>query len=106
VGIGLTSVAALLWETGIAGTAAVFLALLAAWRAAGRLARTHADDRRRSGVFIALRPVLLIFGISLFHKNLLAFHLPYQALLLIVLGYIAFWDSRTPVACEEKPPWT
>ncbi|MBA3565218.1 MAG: hypothetical protein H0W33_14690 [Gammaproteobacteria bacterium] len=94
LGIGLTTVSAMLWEVGVIGLAVLLCILWTAYRAAGRLARVHSDVPWRSAVFQGLQVGVAIFTVSLFHKRLLIFHLPYQTLFVLVLGYIGYWQVR------------
>ena len=51
-----------------------------------------------------------LFALSLFHKNFLVYHLPFQTLFIGILGYVAFvqLESRrrlsttTPSPSEDK----
>lgn len=94
IGIGLTTVSSVLWETGVVGLVVLCLILWSMWRAAGRLARIHTDDVWRSSVFVGFQAATVLFAMSFMHKNSFVFHLPFQTLFMIMAGYIAFWDSR------------
>jgi len=95
VGIGITTISAVLWEIGVVGLLIVVLFMLALWRAAGRLARLHRDNARRSSVFLAFQAAIVIFALSFFHKNSFVFYLQYQALLMLIAGYIGYWEARS-----------
>jgi hypothetical protein len=88
--IGYTAVAALLWEVGVLGLAAVLWIFWLALRQAGRLAEYYADrDRVKSGIACGLRASVVILALSLAHKDFFVFHVPFQTLLMLVLGYLA-----------------
>jgi hypothetical protein len=94
VGIGLTSVSALLWDVGIVGLACWLAIFWSAYRAAGRLARHYATVPSRAAVLHGFQVAMPILFISLFHKSFLTFHVPYQTLVLLVLGYIGYWQMK------------
>jgi hypothetical protein len=88
--IGYTALAALLWEVGVIGLLTVLAMFYAAFRQAGRQARFYAVlDPKRAGIAHGLRAAVLILAISIAHKDFLAFHVPYQTLVVCVLGYLA-----------------
>ena len=35
-----------------------------------------------------------ILFISLFHKSFLTFHVPYQTLVVLLLGYVGYWQMK------------
>lgn len=85
--IGLTGVSTLLWDTGLLGTAAFVLLLLAAARQAWRLAR----DSRLAAWRAELQTAqigLVFLCVSLLHSNYIAFDLGYQAMMVLLLGYV------------------
>ena len=66
-------------------------ALLAAFLAAGRLA-THYRRRRddfHTAVFEGLQAAIAVLALSLAHKNFFVVHLPYQAIVYLLIGFIA-----------------
>ena len=87
--LGTTAVSALLWDTGVLGLATVLAVLFAAYRTAGRLAAAHAaSDPFRAGIFDGLRAAICLIAISLAHKDFFVMNVPYQTLLLLILGYL------------------
>jgi len=94
VGIGLTTVSAILWDTGIVGFACWVAILWSAYRAAGRTARHYDAVPARAASLLGLQVAIPILFISFFHKSFLTFHLPYQTLVVLVLGYIGYWQKR------------
>ncbi|MEM1230027.1 MAG: hypothetical protein AAGI15_05775 [Pseudomonadota bacterium] len=86
--IGVTAVAALLWEVGLVGLLVVLGVLYTAFRQASTLARYYRTrDRRRSAIFSALSAAFVLLIVSLFHKDFLVYHLPFQTLFALLLGY-------------------
>lgn len=94
VGIGLTGISALLWEIGILGLLIVIGLFVSAYRAATYLIHRFDDFSYQKGVAEGLRAAVIILGLSLFFKNAFVFHLPFQALLFTILGYLSFWQRR------------
>lgn len=101
LGIGLTAVPAVLWELGVIGLGLLLWLLLRSYGTARKLAHRTADARESAG-FEAMKVGIALFAISLFHKNFFVSHLPYQALLMGVLGYIAYYSSRLRRAPERR----
>lgn len=94
--IGYTAIAAILWDTGILGLMAVAAVMFSAWRAAGRLAVEYSGvDPFHAGIFEGLRAGIVIVAISLAHKDFFVLHLPYQTLVLLMLGYLALAARRS-----------
>ena len=91
VGIGLTAVSSLLWELGVAGLALIIAILVSSYRSANFLIRSLDDRDYRSWVALGLKASIIIFSISLVHKNTLVFHLTYQSLLFTVIGVLSSW---------------
>ena len=88
--IGYTAVAALLWEVGVLGLALVLAMFWAAFRQASGLVKYYSTrDPTKAGIARGLRAGVLILAISLAHSDFFAFHVPYQALMTCVFGYLA-----------------
>jgi hypothetical protein len=88
--IGYTAISAILWDTGVLGLISIAAVLYAAWRTAARLAVDHAGtDPFHAGIFEGLKAGIAIVAISLVHKDFFVLHLPYQTLVLLMLGYLA-----------------
>lgn len=102
--IGYTALSALLWDTGLLGLVAVLGMYGSAFVWAGRLARRYrGHDPYRAAALDAAQAATAVLGLSLAHKDFFVVNLPYQALTLLVLGYIAHtWleARRQP----EMPP--
>ena len=94
VGIGLTSVSAILWDAGIIGMMCWVAIFWSGYRAAGRLARHYVNVPSRAAALHGAQVAMPILLISLFHKSFLTFHVPYQTLVLLVLGYVGYWQMK------------
>ena len=92
IGIGGIAVAALLWETGMIGLLCVCFLFWAAYRAAVRLERRYAEDRWHRAIFRATQAATAVLFISLWHNNLFVFHVGYQTVMILLFGYLAYWD--------------
>lgn len=92
IGIGGTTVAALLWETGVIGLLCVFWLFWAAYRTAVRLERRYADDRWHKAIFRATQAATAVLFVSLWHNNLFVFQVGYQTVVVLLFGYLAYWD--------------
>lgn len=109
--IGYTAVAALLWEVGVLGLVVVLWLFWRAFRQAGRLAEFYATrDRLKSGIAYGLRASVVILCLSLAHKDFFVFHVPFQVLLMLVLGYLAAQsnflkrEAESAAAMPERSP--
>ena len=94
MGIGLTAVSGMLWEGGLLGTGLVFVLFLVAIKGARRVVNIVADDPWQAGLAHAVWVGLVLAFISLFHKNLFMYYLPYQVLVVTMFGYVAYWLKR------------
>lgn len=86
-GIGLTGLASLLWEIGLIGTIVVLIMFFTAYRLAGQLAVKWSGGENWAPLKTA-QITIALFLISLLHNNYFVFDLGYQAMLLLVLGYV------------------
>lgn len=93
-GIGLTSVSAVLWELGISGLAVLTGLFWSSFSSVRKLARAYRHVPWRCAVFQGLQVAVVALAISMLHKNTFVFYLPYQALLLTIMAYIAYWHVR------------
>jgi hypothetical protein len=92
---GVTTVSTLLWEIGVIGLVCVFGLFLSTYRAAGRLAADFTEHPERVAALRAAQVGVVIIGITLFHRNLFVFDVIYQTLIVVICGYVAFWDRNT-----------
>jgi hypothetical protein len=89
--IGYTALSALLWDTGVLGVICVLGMFASAFFMAGRLA-THYRRQRdgfHTAMFEGLQAAMAVLALSLAHKNFFAIHLPYQAVVYLLIGFIA-----------------
>lgn len=90
-GIGNLAVIAILWESGVIGFAIIAALFVAAFRGACKLERIYAANKEQSAIFLGLQGAIVILYISLWHKNFFVFHIGYQAILVVLLGYLTYW---------------
>jgi hypothetical protein len=91
MGIGLTGISSLLWELGVVGLAVVFALHLNAIRSAHWVASNLRDNPFRQFVAEGLRASVVVFALSLFHRNSFLFHITYQTLVYLVFGIVSVW---------------
>lgn len=94
VGIGLTTVSAVLWELGIVGMILLIGLFGTAYRSASWLGRYYEGDLWKASVFEGLRVGVVIFGINCFFQASFVSHLQYQTLFLLLIGYLAYWHAQ------------
>jgi hypothetical protein len=89
--IGYTALSALLWDTGLLGTMAVLGMFAAAFFMAGRLAGhyRYLQDPFRTGLFEGLQAAVAVLALSLAHKDFFVVHIPFQACVYLLIGFIA-----------------
>jgi hypothetical protein len=89
--IGYTGLSALLWDTGLLGTICVLGMFASAFLMAGRLAAhfRRTRDAFHTALFEGLQAAMAVLALSLAHKDFFVIHLPYQALLYVLIGFIA-----------------
>jgi hypothetical protein len=101
--IGVTAAAALLWDTGVIGLLLVLYLLYSVFRTARRsaLAYQRRGDALKAGILEGLSVTIMLFAISLFHKDYFVFNLPYQTLLMTIVGYVTYQEKQLRrTACE------
>jgi hypothetical protein len=91
MGIGHTAISALLWETGLVGTALIVGMFASAFFMAGRLAAVYQArmDGFRAGLFEGLQAAMAVLTLSLAHKDFFVGHIPFQGLTFLLIGFIA-----------------
>lgn len=94
MGIGQVSTSALLWDVGLFGLLLVLGMFWWAWQATKELSRYFHAQPEMGALFRGLQAIVPVFVISLAHKDLFLIALPTQALILGVLGYIAYWQRN------------
>lgn len=96
MGIGVTSISALLWDVGVIGLASVLMVFWTAFRLAGRLARENKGAPYRVGLFEGLQAGVAIVALSLIHKPFFTFQLGYQVFVLVLLGFLVHAARHAP----------
>jgi len=90
MGIGLTSLSALLWDVGLVGVAMVAAMFVSAYRLAGRLAQAARERPLAVALFKALQAGVVILAISIVHKDFFAFDVAFQSLYVLIMGYLIY----------------
>lgn len=101
VGIGMTGISSLLWDVGVLGLGIVVAMFWWAYRAAGKLGQHYMDSPKMQALFRGLQAATPVVFLSLAHKSFFVFNLPYQAFVLGLLGFIAYWARHT---VEQQKP--
>jgi hypothetical protein len=89
--IGYTGLSMLLWDTGVVGVICVLGMFASAFFMAVRLA-THYRRQRdgfHTAMFEGLQAAMAVLTLSLAHKNYFASYVPYQAVVYLLIGFIA-----------------
>ncbi len=92
--VGNTAVVAVLWEAGIVGLILVFGLFASAFFAAVKLTSDLQYNRFQASIFQGIQAGIMVCFISLFHKNSFIFHIGYQAVLMLLFGYIVYWQKQ------------
>ncbi len=101
--IGYTAVASLLWEVGVLGLASVLALFVAAFFQARVLRVRYAvRDPARAGLARGLSAAMVVFAISLAHKDFFVYHIPFQTLLVCLLGYLGAQINITQSQLAES----
>lgn len=100
--IGNTTVATLLWETGLIGLFAVFGLLAATFKTARELAKVYSDNPQRAASLRAAQAAMAILFVTLWHKNLFVFDVVYQTLMVLLIGYVAYWQVQNRPTTDER----
>lgn len=89
-----TTTAMLLWETGIVGHSLLLIGLLVASGTASRLAKSSEVPELHQAILHAVAVALIIHAITLPYRSFVMITAPNQVLLMLLLGYAAFWDKQ------------
>jgi hypothetical protein len=89
MGINLTGLSTLLWDTGLLGTSIFLGALIAAWRASTRLFRQARAGAERAQL-VALRVSLASIAFCLLYSNSMFASLSHETIIAVTLGYLAW----------------
>lgn len=93
--IGYTALSAILWEVGVLGLIAVLGMFAAAFRNAQWLANYYLErDNRKAALFDGLAAAIALLALSLAHKDFFVTHLPYQTIIVLIMGYLAVARMR------------
>jgi hypothetical protein len=104
VRIGYTTIAALLWDTGVIGLLCVLGMFVSAFRAAGRLGRYYEGRNNfRAGLYQGLQAAVAVLALSLAHKDFFVMNMPYQALTYLIIGWIA-WAHMQALREQDWQP--
>jgi hypothetical protein len=90
MGIGQTTLAALLWDVGLIGLAVVSMLFVSAFRLAGRLARDCQGQAPAVALFKSLQVAVAILFLSLTHKSFFIFEPTFQILFVLIIGYLIY----------------
>lgn len=90
-GVGNLASVAILWESGLVGFAIITALFAVAFRDATTLEKRFRNDKRQSAIFLGLQGAVTVLYVSLWHKNFFVFHIGYQAIVVVLLGYLVYW---------------
>lgn len=99
LGIGRISIVAVLWESGVLGLICLLALLVSAYRTAGRLEKKYHDDPWHVGIFAGIKAAIGVIFVSLWHKNFFIYQIGYQTMVIIILGYLVYWERMA--ICES-----
>jgi len=103
MGIGLTGVPALLWETGVLGLTLVAGMFWVAFRSAGILRQRYRSDSYKAGIFSGLQAGVVILALSMFHKSFFVFDIGYQTLIMLLFAYLTYYLKQEPKPAVSTP---
>lgn len=89
--VGRLAVTAILWEGGLVGLFFVFGLFASAYMTAQHLLRESSGDPYRHALFSTAQVALVLLFVSLWHKQFFVFHVGYQTVFALILGYLAYW---------------
>jgi len=90
MGIGITSITSLLWETGVIGLMIILGMFVSAIRLAGRLAKLFRNSPFYAGLFNGIQVGVVLLALSLAHNNMFVFQFQYQVLVMLLLGCLVY----------------
>lgn len=100
-GIDLTSASAMLWDIGMIGLILYIGILITAWFAGNRILRQAKDPAIHADV-LAIQSALVVFIIYIFYGNSSINLLPFQVIIAVVLGYLAYLYKQTVAAAAIR----
>ena len=104
--VGNTAVTAILWEAGIVGLILVFGLFTSAFFAAVKLTSKLQYNPYQASIFLGIQAGIVICFISLFHKNSFIYHIGYQAVLMLLFGYIVYWQKQVLLTTKNSEAGT
>lgn len=94
LGIDLTSLSTMLWELGFVGTFAAIGLFWSAFKTAGQLLKLQNIPLERQALLAAAQAGIGMLGMSLFFNNFFIFEIGYQTLLMLLIGYVVYWQKN------------
>ena len=91
---GNTAAAGILWEGGIVGFILVIGLFASSFSATVKLVSSLDSNPYQASIFQGIQAGIVICFISVFHKNYFIYHIGYQAMLMLLFGYIVYWQKR------------
>ncbi len=96
-GVGAIAIVAVLWESGITGLLVMIMLFFVAFRTAGKLESEYEMNPWLSALFVGLQGAIVVLFISLWHKNFFVFHIGFQAIPILIFGYLAYWSRQKKI---------
>lgn len=93
MGIGLTALSALLWETGVLGLVSAVGLFFSVFRAACNIEHAIVDPYAWA-VLKAMQAGILVMGLNLLHNNYFVFEIGFQTLLFLIFGTVILLARR------------
>ena len=94
LGIDLTSISTMLWELGLIGTFTAIGLFWSAFKTAGKLLRLPGVPLERQALLTMAQVGIGMLGFSLLHNNYFIFEVGYQTLLMLLIGYVVYWQKN------------
>lgn len=104
LGIDLTSLSTLLWEVGVLGTLAAIGLFWSAIRTSGKLAKRADFPPIRQALLSTAQVGITLLGISLLVNNFFIFEIGYQTLLMLLVGYVVYWQKQSLQSHPARSP--
>ena len=88
IGIGLTGISALLWETGVLGLSAILAAFASVLFQAHSITRKIPGNTVQWALLKGVEAGIAMLAVSLLHNNYVVFEIGFQSMLMLMLGYV------------------
>ena len=95
LGLGRIAIVAILWETGVLGLICVLAMFATAYTTADRLEKHYRAQPWHVGIFAGIKAAIGVIFVSLWHKNFLVYQIGYQTMVMLIFGYLVYWDRVT-----------